>query len=708
LLHRTFKLGLVAATALAAALPLLASPAYADYAPAKNDVVGVGSDVLQYMIDFLANGDAYGDSGFGASNPHYLLVNIDATADANGRLAYGVSGGAAQGTVVGTGATFASGATTITVTGGTVPGPTQVGGAVSGPGIASGTTLVSVSFDTVTLSAATTASESNVSLTFSPSGECTPGTGGSPGVDTGTGNGTTPNTGGYPCVLNPTVVLRAGTQAVQRPNGSTAGFLAFQQDILAGNNTFGSNEVISFARASSQESGNLSASVPTGAIDQITVATDPLPMLVNANPSNHALDGGKTDYPLSAQQLSIIYGANNGSCLTWNDPRISGVVDTSVTSVTSGVDTVTIPSGDTVPGANEVGGAVTDSSGAIPGSTTLVSVSGHTVTLSAAPTASPGTDTLSFTNTLASSDQIIPIIPQVGSGTRSYFLKSVVPLLSNPGTCAQVAEENDPTAIHNSAVPADAIEPMSYGRYLLYAGEQNSQQTVSGFTSSGSGPYSVTFTTSNGATFNQNWVAGTTVTVSGVTSSATAPNGTFTITSVNDADSQFTVSVPSNPGTYTSGGEAAGPVNGGLTDVGGGYFLDPSCAYENSTATSGGTPANSCGTGGGTSAFKPQSVTVNDVTPQQTGTPSDGNAIFDPTRPLYIYVRSADLDSTKDWQPTGTTNWVQTLFYTTKSTTPFIDSAEGQVLLDDAGVTPQISTCVILTTSASTSTTPCT
>jgi hypothetical protein len=51
---------------------------------------------------------------------------------------------------------------------------------------------------------------------------------------------------------------------------------------------------------------------------------------------------------------------------------------------------------------------------------------------------------------------------------------------------------------------------------------------------------------------------------------------------------------------------------------------------------------------------------------------------------------------------------VQTLFYTTKSTTPFIDSAEGQVLLDDAGMIPQISTCVILTTSASTSTTPCT
>ena len=218
----------------------------------------------------------------------------------------------------------------------------------------------------------------------------------------------------------------------------------------------------------------------------------------------------------------------------------------------------------------------------------------------------------------------------------------------------------------------------------------------------------MTFTTSNGATFNQNWVAGTTVTVSGVTSSATAPNGTFTITSVNDADSQFTVSVPSNPGTYTSGGEAAGPVNGGLTDVGGGYFLDPSCAYENSTATAGGTPANSCGTGGGTSSFKPQSITITDI-PPETGTPAGiGGSLFFPTDTLYLYVRSADLDSTKDWQPTGTTNWVQTLFYTTKSTTPFIDSAEGQVLLDDAGMIPQISTCVILTTSASTSTTPCT
>ena len=51
--HRTLKLGLVAATALSTTLPLLATPsAYADYAPSNGDVVGVGSDTLQYVIDF--------------------------------------------------------------------------------------------------------------------------------------------------------------------------------------------------------------------------------------------------------------------------------------------------------------------------------------------------------------------------------------------------------------------------------------------------------------------------------------------------------------------------------------------------------------------------------------------------------------------------------------------------------------------------------
>src|ERR1700728_3581083 len=153
--NRTLKLGLVAATALSAAVPLLAAqPAYADYAPAKGGVGGVGADTLQYMIDFAADGDAYGDPGYNSAGNHNKLANFDSTADGNARLAYGVDGG-------------------------------QAGQAT-----------------------------------------CTPGTGGT----AGTGNATSTNAG-VPCVLNPTIVLRAGTQPVQRPNGSGGGFTAISGDI---------------------------------------------------------------------------------------------------------------------------------------------------------------------------------------------------------------------------------------------------------------------------------------------------------------------------------------------------------------------------------------------------------------------------------------------------------------------------------------------
>ena len=87
-------LGLVAVAALAAVMPFVASqPAFADYAPSKGDVVGVGSDTLQYLIDFLADGDAYADTGYNTIGNHNKLINFDATADASARLAYGVDGG---------------------------------------------------------------------------------------------------------------------------------------------------------------------------------------------------------------------------------------------------------------------------------------------------------------------------------------------------------------------------------------------------------------------------------------------------------------------------------------------------------------------------------------------------------------------------------------------------------------------------------------
>jgi hypothetical protein len=66
-----------------------AGPALADYEPGSNDVVGVGSDTLQYMLDFGAGGDTNGDLGYNNS-AYYKLDSMDATADANGRFSWAV------------------------------------------------------------------------------------------------------------------------------------------------------------------------------------------------------------------------------------------------------------------------------------------------------------------------------------------------------------------------------------------------------------------------------------------------------------------------------------------------------------------------------------------------------------------------------------------------------------------------------------------
>lgn len=453
---RTLRLGLIAATTAAAAMgPLLAAPkAFADYAPNSGDVVGVGSDTLQNMLDFAADGDNYADPGYNQIGNKNKLANFDATADANVRLAYGVDGGQAAQTT------------------------------------------------------------------------CSPGT----GSTAGTGNATTTNTG-VPCVLNPTIVLRAGTLAVQRPNGSGAGFKALEQDIVAGNNG-GTNEVINYSRASAAQSVGVTlpatSTTPGGyqGIDQLEIATDTLPMLETTSPVSHAV-------PLSAAQLNLIYAANSGSCLTWNDPRIGGT----------------------------------------------------------------------------SPDTIIPIIPQVGSGTRSFFLSQIG--LSAPGTCAQVGEENDPTALGDQSSPADAIEPMSAGRLDLYLGEN------------------------------------------------------------------------------ASGSSLGTP-----------YFLDPSCAYLSG--------ASACGTGSVSGGTWQTNSVVPAVKPI-TGTPggTTGGALFDVTRPLYLYFRTQDGCASytattgthcyswsggpyteHPFQPGATANWVHALFWANGAATPWILTPGGQTDLADAGVTP--------------------
>ncbi|WP_157417472.1 hypothetical protein [Nocardioides sp. Iso805N] len=77
-------LGLVAAGALSFGQ----GSATADIAPQAQDVVGVGSDVIQNSVDFLADGSPTGLPGFNSAGNVNRLFNFDASADANGRNAF--------------------------------------------------------------------------------------------------------------------------------------------------------------------------------------------------------------------------------------------------------------------------------------------------------------------------------------------------------------------------------------------------------------------------------------------------------------------------------------------------------------------------------------------------------------------------------------------------------------------------------------------
>jgi hypothetical protein len=437
---RVWSIALLATTALALALTEeVPSRAFADYAPSNGDVIGVGADTMQYGVDFLADGDAYGDVGYNLSGDRYKLVGIDATADSNGRLAYGVDGGQS--------------------------------GQVS----------------------------------------CTPGT----GAIAGTGNSTGTNAG-VPCVLNPAVVLRAGSQAVPRPGSSAAGYVALVQDDMAGHNNAG-HEVINLATASALQSEP--AGLPQK-LDAVIIGDDRLVIAANSAVTNAV--------PLSAAELKSIYSANAGSCVTWN----------------------------------MLGGF--------------------------------------------STDPVIPLIPPVGSGARSFFLAQLG--LNSPGTCAVVAEQDDPTALVASGNPVDAVEPMSQARLDLYAG----------------------------------------ITATGA-----------------------------------AGGLAAG------------YFPDPSCAYLSGSS--------GCGSGSVSGHTWSTNSVVSPVS-ALSGPTFDGTTAFTATQPLYVYFRHGDITSATAFQPGTVTNWVNALFYDPCQTgqtcqtvggvtygpggAPYIDQPGGQVVLDDAGITP--------------------
>ena len=80
-------LGLTAALSAAVTLATAAA-AHADLAPTSGDAVGVGSDTVQNIVNFLADGDSAGDSGYNSTGPKNRLVSFDATPDANDRAGY--------------------------------------------------------------------------------------------------------------------------------------------------------------------------------------------------------------------------------------------------------------------------------------------------------------------------------------------------------------------------------------------------------------------------------------------------------------------------------------------------------------------------------------------------------------------------------------------------------------------------------------------
>jgi ABC-type phosphate transport system substrate-binding protein len=84
------KKGIAAAASCALAFGLMTvggTAAHADVAPGASDIVGVGSDTLQYMLGFGADGDLSGDSGYNTGKLNRIF-SFDATPDANARSGF--------------------------------------------------------------------------------------------------------------------------------------------------------------------------------------------------------------------------------------------------------------------------------------------------------------------------------------------------------------------------------------------------------------------------------------------------------------------------------------------------------------------------------------------------------------------------------------------------------------------------------------------
>ncbi|SDJ45512.1 PBP superfamily domain-containing protein [Frankineae bacterium MT45] len=80
------KAGISASVALALSFGVMAQ-AHADIQPTTTDAVAVGSDTVQYVVDFLDDGDTNLHTGYNTVTKNRVF-SFDATADASGRAAY--------------------------------------------------------------------------------------------------------------------------------------------------------------------------------------------------------------------------------------------------------------------------------------------------------------------------------------------------------------------------------------------------------------------------------------------------------------------------------------------------------------------------------------------------------------------------------------------------------------------------------------------
>jgi hypothetical protein len=112
--------------------------------------------------------------------------------------------------------------------------------------------------------------------------------------------------------------------------------------------------------------------------------------------------------------------------------------------------------------------------------------------------------------------------------------------------------------------------------------------------------------------------------------------------------------------TTVTNPDAISPISGArLALYATGYFNAPNVAY-------GATPVN-------------QIPAVHQV---KTGTPFDGNGVYDDNRGLFIVFRQSDATSATPWQAGSTKNWANTLFI---GTNPYFKSSAGVALLNSAG-----------------------